>query len=268
MGKRKVMTLSGMTTSGKSTFASKLEETGCFEEVTSFTTRAIRPGEIDGVHYNFITHEEAEAIIEEGKAVDSTFINGNYYGNSKDSFDEIFNKGKVPMIVCDPVGPKNLEKNKEIIDAEVYAVFIDAEPETLAGRMLDRMISEQSYIKELTDASLEEGLEYQEKYKKEYSNRLSNMSDFDRDTIEDIFVYVDNYLDDQTATGRTNIIEMLKSGFSAETSKEFQWKTDFDYAKVMDAEFIEANEEKAIKELNEALCPEKKTPKKAYGMSL
>lgn len=266
--KRQVLTLSGMTTAGKSTFADKLKETGCFEEVTSFTTRPPRPGEINGEHYNFISKEEAISIINKGEAVDYTNINGNYYGNDKSAYDAVFDKGKVPIVVCDPQGPINIHENKDVIDADVFAVFIDAEPDTLASRMFDRMSIEQEYINQLMDHDEDAGIAYQDKYVQEYTKRLMNMSNFNEEDTKSIMQMIDGYTEKKENNARVNAIEFMKIGISSEDSKEFKWKTAFDYSKVVDAEYLEANNDKAIKEFQKELCDIGPKKEKGYSMSM
>ena len=50
----------------------------------SCTTRAIRPGEIDGVNYFFKTKEEFEEMIKKDELLEWAEFVGNYYGTPKD----------------------------------------------------------------------------------------------------------------------------------------------------------------------------------------
>ena len=47
----------------------------------SATTRKPRPGEVDGVHYHFVTREAFEEMIRQGEVIEYTEYNGNYYGS-------------------------------------------------------------------------------------------------------------------------------------------------------------------------------------------
>ena len=49
----------------------------------SFTTRDIRPGEENGVHYHFVSHHEFEAMLERSEFLESANVFGNYYGTSQ-----------------------------------------------------------------------------------------------------------------------------------------------------------------------------------------
>ena len=47
----------------------------------SATTRAPRPGEVDGVHYHFISRAEFEQLIANDGVLEYNIYNGNYYGS-------------------------------------------------------------------------------------------------------------------------------------------------------------------------------------------
>lgn len=76
--------VSGYSGAGKGTimkeFFSRYEG---FSLSVSATTRKPREGEVDGVHYFFLTREEFEGWIEAGNLVEYTEYQGNYYGTPK-----------------------------------------------------------------------------------------------------------------------------------------------------------------------------------------
>jgi guanylate kinase len=49
----------------------------------SYTTRAPRPGEVDGVDYYFVSREKFERMIAAGEFLEHAGVYGNYYGTSK-----------------------------------------------------------------------------------------------------------------------------------------------------------------------------------------
>ena len=59
----------------------------------SHTTRASRPGEIDGVHYHFVGRTEFEALIEQGAFFEHAEVFGNYYGTSKVVIEQTLRQG-------------------------------------------------------------------------------------------------------------------------------------------------------------------------------
>jgi len=49
----------------------------------SYTTRAPRPGEVDGVDYHFVARAQFEAMIAAGEFLEHADVYGNYYGTSR-----------------------------------------------------------------------------------------------------------------------------------------------------------------------------------------
>ncbi|RYG67117.1 hypothetical protein EON64_08165 [archaeon] len=58
----------------------------------SHTTRPPRPGEVDGVHYFFVTKEEFEDSVEHGDFVEYAKVHTNYYGTSYQAIDKVRNQ--------------------------------------------------------------------------------------------------------------------------------------------------------------------------------
>ena len=54
----------------------------------SYTTRAPRPGERDGVDYHFVTRERFESMIGSGEFLEHALVHGNFYGTSKRWIDQ------------------------------------------------------------------------------------------------------------------------------------------------------------------------------------
>lgn len=77
--------LAGPTAVGKGTVSADLRAR--YPEVwlsVSATTRAPRPGEIDGVHYHFLTTEEFDRLDAEGELLESAVVHGrNRYGTPR-----------------------------------------------------------------------------------------------------------------------------------------------------------------------------------------
>lgn len=84
-----LIVLSGPSGTGKSTVIAQLLRTrpNIYFSV-SFTTRAPRPGEVDGVNYNFVDRETFEAMIGRGEFLEYAQYVGNYYGTSLKVIEE------------------------------------------------------------------------------------------------------------------------------------------------------------------------------------
>ena len=54
----------------------------------SFTTRAPRPGERDGIDYHFVDKATFERMVGDGEFLEHALVHGNYYGTSKRWIDQ------------------------------------------------------------------------------------------------------------------------------------------------------------------------------------
>ena len=59
----------------------------------SHTTRAPRPGEVDGEHYHFVSEAEFKQLIEENAFFEWAEVFGNYYGTSRVTIEQSLAKG-------------------------------------------------------------------------------------------------------------------------------------------------------------------------------
>ena len=59
----------------------------------SCTTRKPRVGEVDGVNYFFLTHEEFEKAVQEDKFLEHAQFAGNFYGTKKKFIKQKFEEG-------------------------------------------------------------------------------------------------------------------------------------------------------------------------------
>ena len=79
-----LLVVSGFSGAGKGTVLSKVLEkrTDLYYSV-SFTTRAPRTGEQDGVNYHFVTREAFQERIDRGEFLEYAEYVGNFYGTSR-----------------------------------------------------------------------------------------------------------------------------------------------------------------------------------------
>ncbi|KRX11233.1 P-loop containing nucleoside triphosphate hydrolase [Pseudocohnilembus persalinus] len=69
-----------------------------FELSVSLTTRKARQGELHGVHYYFVNHEEFEREVENKSFAEYCYVHGNYYGTHIGKLYEIANRRKVKQM--------------------------------------------------------------------------------------------------------------------------------------------------------------------------
>lgn len=117
-----VLVLSGPSGAGKSSLIAKIsEEIGDFYFSISTTTRAMREGEIDGVHYHFVSEEEFKKDIESDYFLEYAVVHGNYYGTSIKPVKEALHAGKLVLFDIDVQG--NTAVNSRLGDITT-SVFI------------------------------------------------------------------------------------------------------------------------------------------------
>ena len=93
--KGKTFVVSGPSGVGKSTvLKALLEKRPDLYFSVSFTTRAPREGEQDGVNYHFVTREEFQARIGRGEFLEYAEYVGNFYGTPKKFVDDAMEAGK------------------------------------------------------------------------------------------------------------------------------------------------------------------------------
>lgn len=96
MGKGTLYIVSAPSGAGKSSLISAMLETSptyAMKVSVSHTTRTIRPGEQDGVHYHFVEKQHFETLIARGEFLEYAEVFGNYYGTSRVWIEENLNKG-------------------------------------------------------------------------------------------------------------------------------------------------------------------------------
>ena len=76
----------------------------------SATTRAPRPGEVDGVNYHFLTREEFEARIARGDLLEYTEYCGNYYGTLKKQTEDVLQSGQNLVLEVEVEGAMNVKR--------------------------------------------------------------------------------------------------------------------------------------------------------------
>ncbi len=146
---------------GKDTILTELfKKTDTAGYAVSATTRAPREGEIDGVHYHFLTKEDFSMLIDSGEVLEYAEYCGNYYGTLKRSVDELLGKGKDAVLKIEVEGALNIKK----MFPEACLVFIlPPSWEELERRLRERGTeTEDVIVKRITQAKVE--FEWAESY--------------------------------------------------------------------------------------------------------
>ena len=106
----RLVVLAGPTAVGKGTVASAVRAQ--HPEVwisVSATTRAPRPGEVDGVHYHFVTPADFDAMIADGALLEWAVVHGvNRYGTPRRPVEEMLATGRPALLEIDLQGARQV----------------------------------------------------------------------------------------------------------------------------------------------------------------
>jgi guanylate kinase len=72
----------------------------------SYTSRAARPNEVDGVHYHFVTREQFEAMIARGEFFEHAVVHGDLKGTSRKVVEETLASGRDVLLEIDWQGAR------------------------------------------------------------------------------------------------------------------------------------------------------------------
>lgn len=77
----------------------------------SYTSRPPRPNEVNGKDYYFVSHNEFQKRIKQGKFVEWVENYGHFYGSSKDLIEESIQDDKDLLLDIEPRGAKKIKQN-------------------------------------------------------------------------------------------------------------------------------------------------------------
>lgn len=175
-----IITITGPSTSGKSTLANLFKPEG-YQEVVSTTSRPARTGEIDGVSYYFVNDSKFQELIDTEQLVEHASVGKYSYGVSKKAISDVLNKGIPAILVIEPQGANNVAKFCEEEGIILHKVFINNSMETLVSRLQQRYLTDEKaredvYKDRLWNIAF---IEPQEWTKKAYSGEHSYDQIFD-----------------------------------------------------------------------------------------
>jgi guanylate kinase len=116
-----ILVLSGPSGAGKSSLISKITEyIGPTYFSISTTTRAMREGEINGVHYHFVSVDEFKHEIEQEMFLEYAVVHGNYYGTSLGPVKKALKEGKLVIFDIDVQGHDAVQNRLSDITTSVF----------------------------------------------------------------------------------------------------------------------------------------------------
>ena len=165
---KKLYVISGPSGVGKGTVIKKfLDRNPDFMLSVSCTTRLPREGEIDGVNYFFLSKEEFQKCIDEGKFLEWAEFAGNRYGTKKKYINKCLEEGRNIILEIDTKSAIQVKKQME----DAVLIFI-APPslDALENRLRGRHTEDENAI---------------QKRRKEVKEELERAKNFDYTVIND-----------------------------------------------------------------------------------
>ncbi len=143
--------LAGPAGSGKSTLCDRLvTEVPDFSRVITTTTRKPRPGEVNGVHYHFLTPAQFDAKLAAHAFLEWAWVHGEKrYGTLASSVLEPMAQGQSLVISVDVQGVESFRRaaaSQPLLGRRMTTVFIVVDHERLIARMRSRAQDDEAEI--------------------------------------------------------------------------------------------------------------------------
>jgi guanylate kinase len=138
-----LIVIAGPAGSGKTTLCDRMvAEVPGFSRVVTTTTRPPRPGELNGVHYHFLSPEEFDAKIAEGAFLEWAWVHKkNRYGTLAADVLGPLSQGRSLIINVDVQGVENFRRAglaNPLLAKHLATVFINVPLAELRARMVAR----------------------------------------------------------------------------------------------------------------------------------
>lgn len=123
----------------------------------SYTSRAAREGEHDGVDYHFIPREKFESMIRDGAFLEWADVFGNYYGTGAADTEAHLAAGQDVVLVIDVQGARQVKSR----GLDTVAIFVlPPSAEVLEHRLRGRSKDSEEQIRKRLEVASREVCEY------------------------------------------------------------------------------------------------------------
>ncbi|MDR2463022.1 MAG: guanylate kinase [Verrucomicrobiales bacterium] len=153
-----VFVISAPSGAGKSTICEGLRHTADFVYSVSCTTRAPRPGEVNGKDYWFISSDEFKRRVADGEFLEWARVHGNCYGTLREKVLEVAMRGTDVLLDIDVEGARQV---RERADAAMKKMLVDVfimppSVEELERRLRKRGTENETQIKIRLEGAIRE----------------------------------------------------------------------------------------------------------------
>lgn len=156
----KVYVVSGPSGSGKGTVLAEIKKRPDVFYSVSATTRGMRPGEIDGVDYHFISREQFLDMIERGEFLEHAEYVHNFYGTPIQPIRDNLAAGRDVIVEIEVQGFLQV---KEKLPEAVTVFIMPPSVEELERRLRGRGTETEEKIQGRLKTALEE-MKYADRY--------------------------------------------------------------------------------------------------------
>jgi guanylate kinase len=186
----RLVVVSGPSGAGKSTLIR-----ACLEAVpelaysVSATTRKPREGEVDGRDYIFLSREEFEKWIDEGRFLEWAEYSGNLYGTPEQKVEEYLESGRSVILEIELQGAREVrEKRPDAVMVFVRAPSLEETRKRLEGRATEddkaletRMMTALKEVEARSEFDYEVVNAEREQAREDIINTMRNIVEGDKD---------------------------------------------------------------------------------------
>ena len=190
MRRGRLVVVSGPSGAGKSTLIrASLEAVPELAYSVSATTRKPREGEVDGRDYIFLSREEFEKWIDEGRFLEWAEYSGNLYGTPEQKVEEYLESGRSVILEIELQGAREVrEKRPDAVMVFVRAPSLEETRKRLEGRATEddkaletRMMTALKEVEARSEFDYEVVNAEREQAREDIINTMRNIVEGDKD---------------------------------------------------------------------------------------
>lgn len=136
----KFLILVGPSGCGKTAVSDELKKRDDFIKVTTCTTRDPRPGEVNGLHYHFLTEDEFKVAVVNGEFAETFPYANHFYGTRYKELNEVVTLDKNVVFILEINGAQAIKK---VFPDNTIVVFLERELEVLEAAVTEREVSDE-----------------------------------------------------------------------------------------------------------------------------